>query len=106
MVNLLVRKSHLRYRDHSRAGRVTLEASEHITANEIAAAGLADYDGVLNPQQQLLTWPDHPVVALALLDQLARGAADVETVKAASDAMEAARASLMLANQSTLCPLD
>jgi len=74
---------------------LTLEASEHITANEIAAAGLADYDGVLNPQQQLpVTWPDHPVVALALLDQLARrGAADAETVKAASDAMEAARAS-------------
>ena len=53
------------------------------------------YDGVLNPQQQLpVTWPDHPVVALALLDQLARrGAADAATIKAASDAMEAARAS-------------
>ena len=74
---------------------LTLEASEHITANEIAAAGLADYDGVLNPQQQLpVTWPDHPVVALALLDQLARrGASDAATVKAASDAIEAARAS-------------
>ena len=50
---------------------------------------------MLNPQQQLpVRWPDHPVVALALLDQLARtGAADTMTVKAASDVMEAIRES-------------
>ena len=72
-----------------------LEASEYITANEIAAAGLADYGGVFNPQQQLsATWPENPVVALALLDQLGRtGAADTSIVKAAKSAMEAARVS-------------
>jgi uncharacterized small protein (DUF1192 family) len=38
-----------------------------------------------------VTWPDHPVVALALLDQLARkGTNDAATVEAASDAMQAA----------------
>ena len=52
---------------------LALEASEYISDNEIAAAGLADFDGVFNPQQQFpVSWPDHPVVALALLDQLAR----------------------------------
>ncbi|MDH3404390.1 MAG: DUF305 domain-containing protein, partial [Acidobacteriota bacterium] len=49
--------------------------SEHLSANEIAAAALAD-QGVFNPQQQLrVTWPAEPVVARAYLDQLARGAA-------------------------------
>ena len=52
---------------------LSLDASEHITANEIAAAGLADVNGVFNPQQQFpVEWPDHPTVALALLDQMAR----------------------------------
>jgi hypothetical protein len=52
---------------------LSLDASEHITSNEIAAAGLADVNGVFNPQQQFpVEWPDHPTVALALLDQMAR----------------------------------
>jgi uncharacterized protein (DUF305 family) len=50
-----------------------LTPSEHLTANEIAAASLASYGGRFNPQQQLpVTWPAHPVVALAYLDQLQR----------------------------------
>jgi len=70
---------------------LALNESEYLSANEIAAAGLADLDGVFNPQQQFpVSWPDHPVVAMALLDQLARNTSDAETVKAASDAMAAA----------------
>jgi uncharacterized protein (DUF305 family) len=55
---------------------LTLEPSEHITANEIAAAALAKADPVFNPQQQFsVDWPDAPVVALAYVDQLARSRA-------------------------------
>ena len=51
----------------------TLEPSEHLTANEIAAARMADEGGTVNPQQQFpVRWPAHPVVARAYLDQLAR----------------------------------
>ena len=51
----------------------TLEASDHLTENEIAAAQLADQGNVFNPQQQTqVTWPVHPSVALAYLDQLGR----------------------------------
>jgi len=50
-----------------------LEPSEHLTANEIAAAKLADQGQVFNPQQQFpVTWPAHPVVAKAYVDQLER----------------------------------
>ncbi|MDM7860345.1 DUF305 domain-containing protein [Alteromonas sp. ASW11-36] len=50
-----------------------LQPSEYLSANEIAAAKLADMGDVFNPQQQLpVTWPDVPVVALAYLDQLER----------------------------------
>ncbi|WP_292066525.1 DUF305 domain-containing protein [Brevundimonas sp. UBA7664] len=52
---------------------LTLEPSEHLTANEIAAAAMADVGGAVNPQQQFpVSWPAHPVVARAYLDQLAR----------------------------------
>ena len=68
---------------------LSLESSEHITSNEIAAAGLADVAGVFNPQQQFpVTWPDHPVVGLALLDQLARKGLDIELLIAATEALE------------------
>ena len=74
---------------------LALDESEHLSANEIAAAGLADLDGVFNPQQQFpVSWPDHPVVAMALLDQLARNTEDTETVLAANEAMAAALAKL------------
>jgi uncharacterized protein (DUF305 family) len=50
-----------------------LVPSEHLSANEIAAAALADQGGVFNPQQQFpVTWPAEPVVAHAYLDQLDR----------------------------------
>jgi hypothetical protein len=50
-----------------------LQPSQHLSENEIAAAKLADQGGLFNPQQQYpVTWPAHPVVALAYVDQLAR----------------------------------
>ena len=50
---------------------LALLPSEYLTANEIAAAMLADQDGVFNPQQQFpVSWPAEPVVALAYIDQL------------------------------------
>lgn len=53
-----------------------LSPSAQLSDNEIAAAALADQGKVFNPQQQFpVTWPDHPVVALAYLDQLQRSGA-------------------------------
>ena len=53
---------------------LSLVPSEFLSANEIAAAGLADQGSVFNPQQQRsYGWPDEPVVARAYLDQLRRG---------------------------------
>ena len=50
-----------------------LSPSQHLTANEIAAAKLADQGGTFNPQQQFpVSWPDAPVVARAYMDQLKR----------------------------------
>lgn len=50
-----------------------LNASQFLTEAEIAAAGLADQGGRFNPQQQFpVTWPDHPTVAMAYVDQLVR----------------------------------
>lgn len=50
-----------------------LEPSDHLSENEIAAAALADQGEVFNPQQQFqVTWPAHPTVARAYMDQLAR----------------------------------
>ncbi|MEM7083968.1 MAG: DUF305 domain-containing protein [Pseudomonadota bacterium] len=47
--------------------------SEHLSANEIAAAKLADQGDVFNPQQQYkVTWPAEPAVAMAYMDQLMR----------------------------------
>jgi len=50
-----------------------LISSEYLTANEIAAAELADQGSLFNPQQQYpVTWPADPVISLAYLDQLVR----------------------------------
>ncbi|MBD23978.1 MAG: DUF305 domain-containing protein [Candidatus Marinimicrobia bacterium] len=50
-----------------------LKESEHISANEIAATHLADQGNIFNPQQQFpVSWPAHPQIGLAYLDQLAR----------------------------------
>ncbi len=52
---------------------LTLQPSEFVTANEIAAAGLADQGRAFNPQQQFaVTWPAAPAIARAYLDQLVR----------------------------------
>ena len=60
-----------------------LAPSEYLTANEIAAAAIADQGAVFNPQQQFrVTWPAEPVVARAYLDQLARDGALPATVAA------------------------
>ena len=51
-----------------------LKPSAHLSANEIAAAALADQGGMFNPQQQFpVAWPAEPVVARAYMDQLRRG---------------------------------
>ena len=51
-----------------------LKPSEHLSANEIAAAALATQGGVFNPQTQVpVAWPAEPVVARAYMDQLRRG---------------------------------
>ena len=55
--------------------------SEYLTANEIAAAKLADQGEVFNPQQQFkVSWPAEPAVALAYADQLVRDGAMADTV--------------------------
>ncbi|NRB72065.1 MAG: DUF305 domain-containing protein [Xanthomonadales bacterium] len=57
-----------------------LTPSEYLSANEIAAAALAQQPGAVgrlfNPQQQFpVSWPAEPVVARAYLDQLQRAGA-------------------------------
>jgi len=62
---------------------LALLPSEYLSANEIAAAALADQGGVFNPQQQFpVTWPAEPVVARAYLDQMRRAAALPESLDA------------------------
>jgi uncharacterized protein (DUF305 family) len=50
-----------------------LTPSEHLSANEIAAAEMANQGGLFNPQQQFpVTWPPESTVSLAYLDQWLR----------------------------------
>ena len=50
-----------------------LKPSAHLSANEIAAAALANAGQTFNPQQQYpVQWPAEPVVARAYMDQLRR----------------------------------
>ena len=72
--------------------------SEHLTANEIAAAKLANQGDVFNPQQQFrVSWPNEPAVALAYVDQLKRdeamSAKDAERLTAALERVGPALAS-------------
>jgi uncharacterized protein (DUF305 family) len=61
---------------------LALKPSEHLSANEIAAAALANQGGVFNPQQQFpVTWPAEPVVARAYVDQLERAQALSDSVR-------------------------
>ena len=51
-----------------------LTPSAMLSANEIAAAAIANQGGRFNPQQQYpVAWPAEPVVARAYMDQLRRG---------------------------------
>jgi len=55
---------------------LSLSPSEYLTANEIAAAAIANQGDVFNPQQQFpVSWPADPVVAKAYMDQLQRAEA-------------------------------
>jgi len=69
-----------------------LVPGEFLSANEIAAATIADQGEVFNPQQQFrVTWPAEPVVARAYLDQLARDdALDGDTMTAVSQSLDRA----------------
>lgn len=73
-----------------------LKPSEYLTANEIAAASLADQGRLFNPQQQFrVTWPAEPVVARAWLDQLGRSQAlDRDAAEDLGDALGQAEARL------------
>lgn len=65
---------------------LALMPSEYLTANEIAAAKLANLGKTVNPQQQFqASWPADPVIARAYMDQLKRSgtlASQDELVKA------------------------
>jgi len=78
-----------------------LVPSEYLSANEIAAATIADQGEVFNPQQQFrVTWPAEPVVARAYLDQLARdNALDGETMTAVSQSLDRAEERLVSGTQ-------
>jgi hypothetical protein len=75
---------------------LTLEPSDYLSANEIAAAALADQGKVFNPQDQHpVTWPADPVVARAYLDQLARTQAlSASQMKDLTEALDSADAAL------------
>lgn len=74
-----------------------LNASDHLSANEIAAAEAANQDALFNPQQQFeVTWASgDPAVAMAYVDQLARaGVLSSDQVSALTDTIETAVGSL------------
>ena len=65
--------------------------SEYLSENEIAASNLADQGAVFNPQQQFpVSWPSHPQIALAYMDQMKRAGqvvvGDAELRQALKDA--------------------
>ena len=82
---------------------LALVPSEHLTENEIAAAGLADQGAVFNPQQQFpVSWPVAPLVSLAYLDQLIRSHADqAQTLAPLYETLRAAEALLEKNGQDT-----
>ena len=72
---------------------LTLTPSEYLSENEVAAASLADLDGIFNPQQQFpVSWPAEPTVARVYVDQLksseALPEAKAEEISAALDRAE------------------
>ena len=76
-----------------------LTPSEHLSENEIAAARMAQQGATVNPQQQFpVTWPAHPVVARAYMDQLTRDQALSAATLARLDAALGRAAPLLEAN--------
>ena len=73
-----------------------LMPSEFLTENEIAAAALANQGEMFNPQQQFqVTWPEHPVVGLAYVDQLVRDEVlSADAAQSLSEALQQAVAAL------------
>ncbi|MCG8413649.1 MAG: DUF305 domain-containing protein [Pseudomonadales bacterium] len=71
-----------------------MQPSDYISENEIAAASLPELKGVVNAQtQQLVVWPDVPVVARAYQDQLNRdNAISAAQSRALSEALDRAQA--------------
>ncbi len=68
-----------------------LNESEYLSRNEIAASNLADWGEVFNPQQQLpASWPSHPSVGLAYVDQLKRSGAFRDGVAELEEALMSA----------------
>jgi uncharacterized protein (DUF305 family) len=81
-----------------------LTPSEYLSANEIAAAEVADQGRLFNPQQQYsVTWPDEPVVALAYLDQFIRTRPDlIETSATLYETLELAKEKLSVGASDTI----
>jgi uncharacterized protein (DUF305 family) len=73
-----------------------LAPSPFLTANELAAAKVANQGRVFNPQQQFpVEWPDAPVVARAFVDQLQReGRFTAQQVATLSAMLDKAQAQL------------
>lgn len=71
-----------------------MQPSDYISENEIAAASLPELKGTVNAQtQQLVVWPDVPVVARAYQDQLNRdNAISAAQSRALSEALDRAQA--------------
>ncbi len=80
-----------------------LSPSEHLSANEIAAAEMANQGGLFNPQQQFpVTWPSEPTVSLAYLDQWLRAHPEQhQTLEALYETLHAAETILKNKGQDT-----
>ena len=80
-----------------------LTPSEHLSANEIAAAEMANQGGLFNPQQQFpVTWPSEPTVSLAYLDQWLRSHPEQhQTLEALYETLHAAETILKNKGQDT-----
>ncbi|HXG99694.1 MAG TPA: DUF305 domain-containing protein [Sphingomicrobium sp.] len=82
-----------------------LKPSSKLSANEIAAAALADQGDTFNPQQQNpVRWPAEPIVARAYMDQLRRqGALSFALEERLNSALTAAQ--LLLDTRARSLPL-
>lgn len=66
--------------------------SEYLSASEIAASNLADQGELFNPQQQFpVSWPAHPQVALAYVDQMLRRGGDTTVLANLRSTLEQAQ---------------